>query len=153
MDAGTRHALTEETRAVVEGSGFEALRLTFGADGLLRLVLDHPTRRVTIDDTTRMNLRLRKALAARGFPVDDVRIEVESPGADRPLFAPRHYARFVGQRIRVVRRGGEVKDRVVIGLLSSADTASFRLTPEKGEPLLIAYADVAEARLDPKLPF
>jgi ribosome maturation factor RimP len=153
MNSGSRQELMQETREIVATSGFETLRLTCGQDRLLRLVLDHPTRRVTIDDTTRMNLRLRKALAARGYPMDEYRVEVESPGADRPLYEPRHYARFVGERVRVVRRGGEVKDRVVVGTLTSADTASFRLTPDHGEPLLIPYADVAEARLDPKLPF
>ena len=81
MNSGSRHELLQETRTLVADSGFEALRLTLGADRMLHLVLDHPTRRVTIDDTTRMNLRLRKALAARGFPTDDLRIEVESPGA------------------------------------------------------------------------
>lgn len=145
--------MLKETRALVADSGFETLRIALGADGLLRLVLDHPSRRVTVHDAARMNLRLRGALAARGFPTDDLRIEVESPGADRPLTEPRHYARFVGERVRVVRRGAEVSPRVVVGTLEHADAAGFVVAPDKGDPLALVYGDVAEARLDPRLPF
>jgi len=154
MNAETRNAALRETRALVLASGFETLKLALGSDGLLRLVLDHPTRRVTVEDTARMNVRLRKALLARGVPTDDFRIEVESPGAARPLTEPKHYARFVGERVRVVRRGGgETAGRVVTGALEAADAQAIRVRPESGEPATIPYAEIAEARLDPILPF
>lgn len=153
MKPEARHALLNDVRTIVTDSGFEALRLVIGQDGTIRLVLDHPSRRVTVEDTTRMNVRLRKALEARGYPVDDFALDVESPGADRALSEPRHYVRFKGERVRVVRRGENLKQRVVTGVITAASDRGFTLKPESGPALDLAYADVSEARLDPVLPF
>jgi ribosome maturation factor RimP len=153
MKPEARHALLQDVRTIVAESGFESLRLTVGQDRTLRLVLDHPARRVTVEDTTRMNLRLRKALAARGHPMDEFTVEIESPGADRALTEPRHYARFRGERVRVVRRGEGLKQRVLVGVITAASERGFTLKPEDGPALDLVFADVAEARLDPALPF
>jgi ribosome maturation factor RimP len=153
MDANARRKVLSDARGVVEDSGFETLRATFGQDRLLRIVLDREERKVTVDDATRMNLRLRAALRARGHDVDLMRIEIESPGADRALTEPRHFKRFLGERVRVVLRGAAATRRVLNGVLARSDDASFTLEVEGGGVETFRFADVAETRLDQALPF
>jgi ribosome maturation factor RimP len=153
MNSEARRALLNDVRGLVEASGFETLRLTVGQDHFLRLVLDHPARRVTVEDTTRMNVRIRKGLAARGYDMDTFQIEVESPGADRALIEPKHYVRHVGERVRIVRRGEGLTQRVVTGDLTAADERGCVLKIKGKDPLSLPYAEISEARLDPELPF
>ncbi|HYC76466.1 MAG TPA: hypothetical protein VEI02_02455 [Planctomycetota bacterium] len=153
MKPEERHALMDAVRDVVESAGFEVFRLAVGQDRRIRLVLDHPTRKVSVEDVARTNVRLRRALAEHGFDMDAFALEVESPGADRPLLEPKHYRRFVGERVRLVRKSGDMRDRVLVGRLAAADDVGVRLEIPGREPLAIVWRDVSEARLDPELPF
>ena len=56
----------------------------------LRLYIDHPDG-VGLELCERVTLQVRDLLG-------DYALEVSSPGLDRPLVKPEHFARFVGHR-------------------------------------------------------
>ena len=66
----------------------------------LRIFIDHPDG-VTLDHCEAATFQLRDLLVDYG-------LEVSSPGLDRPLTKPEHYARFAGHqaRLRARPRGG-----------------------------------------------
>jgi ribosome maturation factor RimP len=153
MKQAERDAVEREVRRLVDLSPFEIFELRIGQDRSLHVFLDRREGRLSVDDCARFNHFLRRELPGRGIDVDAWSIEVESPGARRPLRNPRHFARAAGQRVRIVRRDAAANPRVVTGILSSSDDAGCRIEQEGGGTIDIRYGDVAEARLDPKLPF
>lgn len=94
-------ALLEQVERTVEGLGYELVDLERAGGGLLRVTIDAPAAAlgVTLDDCERVSRQLTHLFAVEDVDYD--RLEVGSPGVDRPLKKARDYARFVGERIKV----------------------------------------------------
>ena len=75
----------------------------------LQLFIDHPDG-VTLALCERISARL-------GDYRDRYSLEVSSPGQDRPLTKPQHYARFLGRQARVRLRDACAGHRSVTGEL------------------------------------
>jgi ribosome maturation factor RimP len=94
----------EET---VTGLGYEVVDCERSAQGLLRVyidrlpdgVYDQPSEFVTVEDCEKVTRQLQYTLEVAN--VDYARLEVSSPGLDRPLKTPEQYARFVGQQVEI----------------------------------------------------
>lgn len=92
----------------VSGLGYELVDLERSAGGLLRVTIDWPwvpgqdERAITVDDCERVTRQLQVVLEVEG--VDYRRLEVGSPGIDRPLRQPRDYERFEGEVVEVTLR-------------------------------------------------
>jgi ribosome maturation factor RimP len=90
------------------------------------------------------------ALCARVTRVlDDYRseytIDVSSPGLERPLRKPEHFAAVIGQRIAVRSDGGK-KSRYR-GVLTEADDEAITLKAGDAGELRIPYAAIVRANL------
>ena len=90
------------------------------------------------------------ALCARVTRVlDDYRseytIDVSSPGLERPLRKPEHFAAVIGQRITVRSDGGK-KSRYR-GVLTEADDEAITLKAGDAGELRIPYAAIVRANL------
>jgi ribosome maturation factor RimP len=74
-------------------------------------------------------------------------IEVSSPGLERSLRTPTHFARAVGEIVAVKTVPGLEIGRNLQGRLVAADDAGITLELERSaEPRTIAYADIEKAR-------
>jgi ribosome maturation factor RimP len=78
-------------------------------------------------------------------------LEVSSPGLERPLRTPAHFARAVGETVSVKWRAGDDHGATrVRGVVTAADDTGFDLTLDDGGPERsterIAYGDVTQAR-------
>jgi ribosome maturation factor RimP len=155
VNKAERDRIEGEVRRLADGSPLELYDLRIGQDRSVHALVDRRDgTRLSVDDAARFNHLLRRELALVGVDVDAWSIEVESPGVTRPLKVPRHYERSLGQRVRIVRRDPMADPRVVIGILREAGAVGCRVEAEGGGAIVeIAYSDVSDARLDPKLPF
>ena len=72
---------------------------------------------------------------------DKTTLEVSSPGIERSLRTPEHFARFVGSPVTVKARPGAAGERRVDGVLESADDGGIVVGGRR-----LAYADVERAR-------
>jgi ribosome maturation factor RimP len=72
-------------------------------------------------------------------------LEVSSPGLERPLRTPAHYARAVGETVSVKTRPDEHGARRVRGVVTSADDTGFELALEDGGAERVGYGDVTQA--------
>lgn len=98
----TGHERVEAVRAIVERTvaamGYEVVDVEFAQRGLLRVFIDSPTG-IRMEDCERVSHQLSHVLA-----VDDVdyqRLEVSSPGLDRPLRREADFVRFAGEQATV----------------------------------------------------
>ena len=75
-------------------------------------------------------------------------LEVSSPGIERPLRTPAHFAKAVGATVSVKTRPQVPGDRRLRGTLVSSDDDGFVLAVEGSdeEPVRLAYADVDRVR-------
>jgi ribosome maturation factor RimP len=90
------HALLEKT---LNGLGYELVDLGLpGRNGLLRVFIDTPEG-VNIDDCETVSRHLVRLLEVENVDYD--RLEVSSPGLDRPLRKIADFARFAGERVRI----------------------------------------------------
>jgi ribosome maturation factor RimP len=89
----------------VGGLGYELVEVERGPAGLLRVTIDHPTvagaaaRFITVDDCERVTRQLQHVLEVEGLAYE--RLEVSSPGLDRPLKSAADFRRFLGEQVEV----------------------------------------------------
>ena len=94
----------------VSGLGFDLVDLERSAGGLLRVTIDWPwsepdpgteaeERFVTVEDCERVTRQLQYLLEVEGL--DYRRLEVGSPGIDRPLRHEVDFRRFAGEQVDI----------------------------------------------------
>src|SRR5690606_1710569 len=82
----------------LSGMGYEVVDVEFAQDGLLRVYIDSPAG-ITLDDCEKVSRQLSHVLAVED--VDYARLEVSSPGLDRPLKKAADFERFAGAEVSV----------------------------------------------------
>jgi ribosome maturation factor RimP len=113
-----------------------------GAGRLLRVVVDGQDLDVDrIADVSRGLSRLLDNEADLG---DSYRLEVTSPGLERNLRLPAHFAKSLGREVVVKTERGEER-ATLRGVLVSADQDSFTMETEDGRST-IDYRDVLAAK-------
>ena len=92
--------LTNLLAPAIADMGLECLGVEYSpshGNSLVRVYIDAPDRAVTVDDCELVSRQV-SALFDVNDPVDGrYTLEVSSPGLDRPLYTPEHFARFAGQ--------------------------------------------------------
>jgi ribosome maturation factor RimP len=95
---GVSNAVAETIGRTVEGLGYEFVDAERLAAGLLRVTIDRDGG-IGLDDCERVSRQLTHLFAVED--VDYARLEVSSPGLDRPLKRARDFARFAGSEVSV----------------------------------------------------
>ena len=129
--------------------GYELVDVQASNGGrLLRLFIDKPGG-VTLDDCADISRHLTRLLAVEGIDYD--RLEVSSPGLDRPLRKEADFARFAGQRAEIRMRTPDASGRrKFAGVLRGAEGGRVSLELE-GQSVELELADVERAKLIPNL--
>ncbi|MFN8150730.1 MAG: ribosome maturation factor RimP [Solirubrobacterales bacterium] len=91
----------------------------------LRIFIDHPDG-VTLDHCEAATNQLRDLLADYG-------LEVSSPGLDRPLTKPEHYARFAGHQARLALATPIDGQRNFTGRIGAVHGATVTLETSDGD--------------------
>ena len=150
-------ALTNE---VLEGTGLELVDIERAPMGLLRITLDRPDG-VRIEDCEQVSKQLSRVFEVEG--IDYQRLEVGSPGTDRPLKKEADFVRFAGERVEIRLRQPRENRKVFSGTLLPADPGvsplvfGLELEPEGkksiSETISFTFDDIDRAKLDPVLDF
>ncbi|MBV8503873.1 MAG: ribosome maturation factor RimP [Paucibacter sp.] len=150
-------AVIEKT---VTGLGYEMVDCERSAAGLLRVYIDKTAEAaaagetISVDDCERVTRQLQYVLEVENVPYE--RLEVSSPGLDRPLNKPADYARFAGAEVQITLKAPFQGRKKYKGLLEAAGEA-WRLifADDKGveQALDFSFEEVREARLVPALNF
>jgi ribosome maturation factor RimP len=139
-------ALQEVAQQTVTGLGYELVEIERTSGGLLRVTIDLPwkpeeagsqSQLVTVEDCEKVTRQLQYVLEVEG--VDYKRLEVSSPGIDRPLKSEADFERFAGELVDITLKKpmGEAADGKV-----AANRKKFRGTLEKaGDGWQVVWSD------------
>ncbi|MGH9132279.1 MAG: ribosome maturation factor RimP [Acidimicrobiales bacterium] len=135
-----RRALGEGTTA----SGLEVYDIEV-KPGLVRVLIERPGG-VDVATLTEANRIISAALDAADPIPQHYTLEVSSPGLERPLRTPAHFAGQVGAPVSVKTRPKVPGERRLVGTLLGADEAGITVDTGNGGSRQLAYADVERAR-------
>ncbi|MDE3011372.1 MAG: ribosome maturation factor RimP [Pseudomonadota bacterium] len=138
--------LQQVIETTVEGLDFELVALERAGRGLLRVFIDHPEG-ITVDDCVLVSDQLTRVFTVEN--IDYERLEVSSPGLDRPLAKPAHFARFVGNQVKLKLRAPREGRKVFAGRLLEVTEGGVRIELEKG-PAEFAFDAIDRANLVPE---
>lgn len=130
------------------GLGYELVDLeSANRGGHLRIFIDKANG-VNVDDCARVSNHLTRLFAVEGVEFD--RLEVSSPGLDRPLKRPADFRRFIGEKATIKVRLPLNGRKKFAGILSEVGDTGIRINVE-GEAIAIAFSDIDKARLIPNI--
>jgi ribosome maturation factor RimP len=139
---------------VLEGLGYRLVRVRVsGLDGCtVQVMAERPDGTMTIDDCETVSRALSPVLDVADPIERAYRLEISSPGIDRPLVRRSDFDRYAGNLIKIemaVAVGGRRRFR---GLLLGTEDGAARIRRDDappGEPadILLPIEDMAEARL------
>ena len=129
------------------GMGYELVALERVGRGLLRLYIDQPAG-ITLDDCVRVSNQLTRLFMVENVDYD--RLEVSSPGLDRPLVKPADFERFSGQRAQVRLHAPLDGRKRFTGQLQGLENGVLKLDVD-GVLVEIPLLEVESARLAPEL--
>ena len=132
----------------VGGLGFELVDLELASRGRLMRIFIDKVDGVDVEDCATVSNHLARLLTVEGVDYD--RLEVSSPGLDRPLKRPQDFARFVGERVQVKVRLPLNGRRRFVGQLQNVGEVGIELDVDS-ELVSIAFADIDKARLVPNI--
>ncbi|MEK9803515.1 MAG: ribosome maturation factor RimP [Curvibacter sp.] len=98
-------ALQQIVEQTVTGFGYELVEIERSAGGLLRVTIDLPwdpqagEQFINVEDCEKVTRQLQYALEVEG--IEYRRLEVSSPGIDRPLRHEKDFERFAGQVVDI----------------------------------------------------
>ena len=132
---------------VVTGLGYELVDVEFSPKGrLLRVFLDIE-RGITVDDCATVSNQLQRVFEVENVDYD--RLEVSSPGLDRPLKKLADFERFAGEQAQVRLSLPIGNQRNFVGVIERVQDGAVALRTEKGE-VLLPFEDIEKARLVPQ---
>jgi len=143
----------------VEGLGYELVSVELSNRGrMLRIFIDKPAAGpqeaaasgVTVDDCARVSNQVARVLEVEAIDYD--RLEVSSPGLDRPLKKEADFARFAGEQARLSVRVPVGGRRNFTGVMRAVADGRLELEIEGGT-VSLEIANIDKARLVPRIEF
>ena len=132
-------------RDTLAGLGYELVDLELSRGGLMRVFIDAPAG-IGLHDCERVSHHLTRVLAVEG--IDYERLEVSSPGLDRPLKRLEDFSRFAGRKASVRLKLPVDGRRRYEGTLVGVEEDKVVVDVE-GAERRFAFADIDRARLVP----
>jgi ribosome maturation factor RimP len=139
--------LVELLESTLSGMGYELIDVERSNSGRLLRVFIDKSDGITIDDCALVSNQLSRVLEVEAVDYD--RLEVSSPGLDRPLRDVKDFKRFEGEKARIRVRVPVAGQKNFVGILRDADAQVLRIEVD-GALVSIAMDSIEKARLIPQ---
>jgi ribosome maturation factor RimP len=151
-DVFKKYRLTMDLLSLLDttltGLGFELVDMERSTKGrLIRVFIDKPGG-ILLDDCATVSQHLSRLLLVENVDYD--RLEVSSPGLDRPLKQEKDFLRFVGHKVRVKLRVASEGQRNYVGMVKQTFGGKVELEVE-GKTVSFDILNLDKARLIPKI--
>jgi ribosome maturation factor RimP len=127
------------------GLGYELVDLEISGRGLMRVLMDKPTG-ITVEDCEIVSNQLTRLFMVEG--VNFERLEVSSPGLDRPLKKEADFIRFSGQKAQIKLRMPISGRKNFVGILGAVENGILQFDVEDKQ-VAIELSNIDKARLVP----
>jgi ribosome maturation factor RimP len=147
----------------VSGLGYELVDVERGDRGILRVYIDFPAAvaeekgPITVEDCATVSHQLSHVLTVENVSYE--RLEISSPGLDRPVRTLADFERFAGHECTVklrVAMPGSANRKTFTGILHAPEGEKIGLELEgKDGPAMLEFtlAELDKARLVPQVDF
>jgi ribosome maturation factor RimP len=146
-------AMAEVVETTLAGMGFELVDARASGGGRhLSIFIDRPagtTAGITVDDCAEVSRQLERVFAVEGIDYD--RLEVSSPGLDRPLRKPADFTRFAGNKVDVKMRTPDESGRKRFTGLLRGEAGGVATVEVEGREVGLKLDNMDRARLVPDL--
>ena len=142
--------LTELLDAPIVALGYELWGIEFiraGKHSTLRVYIDHANG-ISVDDCAEVSHQVSALLDVEDPITTEYYLEVSSPGMDRPLLKPAHFARYIGDVAAVTLRMAVNNRRKYKGIIKQVEGEMITLTVD-GRDEILAFANIQQANLIP----
>lgn len=127
------------------GLGYELVDLEMSGGGMMRVLMDKPAG-ITLEDCEQVSHHLTRLFAVEG--VSYQRLEVSSPGLDRPLKKEADFVRFRGEKAQLKLRMPLAGRKNFTGILGALQDGVLQLDVD-GNQVQIELSNLDKARLVP----
>jgi ribosome maturation factor RimP len=143
---------------ICESSGVALVDVRYQSEkdgAVLRVLIERPGAEhlekgggVTLEECTNVSRAISHLLDENEELVPGAyRLEVGSPGVERPLVKKHDYERFAGREVKVTTKAYVSDRKNFSGKLAGVRDENVVLTDEQGSDILIAFSDIQKAHL------
>lgn len=137
--------VTKLVETTLSGLGYELVDIEKSGRGLLRVYMDKPDG-ISLDDCELVSNQLTRLFMVEGIDFD--RLEVSSPGLDRPLKKEADFIKFQGQKAQLKLRMPMSGRKNFVGILGAVENGIMQLDVD-GNQVAIELSNIDKARLVP----
>lgn len=141
--------LHEVVSTAVQALGYELWGIDLARGNkqqCLRIYIDSADG-VNVDACAEVSRQVSTVLDVEEIIKGAYRLEVSSPGLDRPLFNQAHYERYVGQKIKLRSRIALQGRRNFIGLLKAVEDDKITLLLDNNQSQDLLWSQIEKANL------
>ncbi|MFA5948839.1 MAG: ribosome maturation factor RimP [Hyphomicrobium sp.] len=152
-ETGVAAELAELVEPVLESLGYRLVRVEIsGRDGkTVQIMAERPDGTMTIEDCEAVSRALSPVLDVHDVVSDAYRLEISSPGIDRPLVRPSDFEDWAGSEAKIELTKPIDGRRRVRGTLEGFEDGEVRIEADLGEEghklIGLDIAMIASARL------
>ena len=142
--------LQQTLESTLTGLGYELVDFERSGKGkLLRVYIDKTGGGINVDDCASVSNHLSRVFAVDGVDYD--RLEISSPGLDRPLKKEQDFVRYTGHKARIKLRVPVAGQRNFVGVLRETREGKVEIEVDDGSKLSLDLANLDKARLVPAI--
>ena len=135
----------------VKHLGYDLVRVAMiggASDPTLQVMAERPdTRQLDLGDCERISRRLSDVLDLCDPIEGSYRLEVSSPGIDRPLTRLKDYSDWAGHEARIILAEPRHGRKQFAGTLEGLDGETVKLTDKTGEAHALPFSTISSAKL------
>lgn len=129
---------------ILAEAGLDLYDLDF-AGGVLSVLVDREGG-ADIDAIAKVSRAISRALDEHDLIAGHYTLEVGTPGLERPLRTPEHFARAVGSTVKVKTRPGTEGERRLAGTIVAADADTVTVATAEGTQRTVRFDEIERAR-------
>ena len=144
-------SIAKQIEPEVKSLGFDLVRVAMiggTSDPTLQVMAERPdTRQLDLADCEAISRRLSEWLDANDPIEGAYRLEVSSPGIDRPLTRRKDYADWAGYEARITLAEQRDGRKQFSGTLQGLEGDDVKLTDKSGASHVLRFSDISSAKL------
>ncbi|HMN36851.1 MAG TPA: ribosome maturation factor RimP [Hyphomicrobium sp.] len=135
-ETGLAAEIAAITEPVIEDLGFRLVRISVGGgreDRILQIMAERPDGSITVDDCETISRALSPILDVADPLPGAYRLEISSPGIDRPLVRPSDFEDWSGHVVKIELKEPVDGRKRFKGTLEGFEDGEVRIAAELGE--------------------